>query len=157
GKTAEEAPGKTAEEAPGKISEKTPEKIPAKELLKDDDVRRWYENMRRASVNTSMSMLRRINLFCRMINMTPREFAELGGEDPKKAENILMDFVEWMEDAHYSPGYMECIIKTVRSWMNHNRVDFRIKIRLNNARMAKTLANEPNPTPDHIRQMLGMA
>ena len=132
-------------------------KRPAKSLLKDDDVRRWYDNMHRASVNTSISMLRRINLFCDKTNMTPGEFAELAKEDTKKAENILLDFVDWMEGCKYTPGYMECIVKAVRSWMNHNRVDSRIKIRFNNAREARTIANEPNPTPDHIRQMLGMA
>ena len=135
----------------------TPENIRARELLKDKDVRRWYENMRRSSVNTAMSMLRRLSLFCRKINMTPREFAELGKTDPLKAENILIDFVEWMEECEYSPGYMECIIKAVRSWVNHNRVDFKIKIRLNNARASRTIANEPNPTPADIRRMLEMA
>ena len=130
---------------------------PAKDLLKDDDVRRWYENMNRSSVITSISMLRRINLFCHKNNVSPKEFAEIAKKDTKKAEDMLMDYIDWMEDCQYTPGYMECMAKAVKSWLNYHRVDSRIKIRFNKARASRTLANEPNPEPIHIKQMLSMA
>ena len=62
-------------------------------LLKDPDVRRWHDNLRRSSMLTCTIRLRRLNLFCDRVGMTPRELAKMGRKDPMKAENTMLDHV----------------------------------------------------------------
>ncbi|MFQ6060665.1 MAG: site-specific integrase, partial [Thermoplasmata archaeon] len=44
-------------------------------LLKDKEVKRWYENNARGSVVTADVYLRRLGNFCEVHNLTPRKFA----------------------------------------------------------------------------------
>ncbi|CAI9831871.1 hypothetical protein IBTHAUMO2_450077 [Nitrosopumilaceae archaeon] len=130
---------------------------PSKELLKDDDVRRWFEILNRRSITTSDAMLRRLNLFCHHIKMTPRAYADLAKADIKRAEDVLLDHIKSMEDTNYSPGYMECVGKAVKSWLSYNRADMRVRIRFKGSRTARTLANEQNAEPEHVAKMLSSA
>ena len=53
----------------------------AKELLKNNDVRRWYENLSRGSKLNADIRLRRLNLFCHTVNTTPAKLVSLGKKD----------------------------------------------------------------------------
>ena len=75
-------------------------------LLEDDDVRRWYENMKRSSQLNAAVRLRRLNLFCYRLKTTPATLARTGKKDPKKIEDMLMDHVSWMESQNFSSGYI---------------------------------------------------
>ena len=132
-------------------------KATARELLKDEDVRRWHENLRRGSISTADGMLRRLNLFCHRIGKTPSEYASLAKEDSKKAEDVLLDHIKWMEECKYGPGYMDSVVKTAKSWLRYHRINSIIKIRFKGSNTPTTLADEQNPTPAHIGKMLAAA
>ncbi|MDH5569431.1 MAG: hypothetical protein OEX98_06555, partial [Nitrosopumilus sp.] len=67
-----------------------PTKSRHKRLLADPDVRRWYQNIARGSTMTADVRLRRLGVYCERTDMTPREFAQIGIDDVRKAEDILL-------------------------------------------------------------------
>ena len=50
---------------------------PPKALLNDPDIRRWHDNLRRSSAITCSVRLRRLNLFCSRVGVTPHELANM--------------------------------------------------------------------------------
>ena len=78
-------------------------KNPPKLLLSDPDVRRWHDNLRRSSALTGNVRLRRLNIFCERVGMTPRQLIQDGRDDPMRAENVLLDHVSWMEEKSTRP------------------------------------------------------
>jgi hypothetical protein len=55
-------------------------------LLSDEDVRRWYNNLKRASEITADVRLRRLGKYCEEIRMQPKELVE---KDPQIVTDIL--------------------------------------------------------------------
>jgi len=75
---------------------------PARNLTRTDGgVRRWYENMCRASRLNADVRLRRLNLFCIRTGTTPAELARAGREDAIRIEDVLLDHVSWLESRGY--------------------------------------------------------
>ena len=65
--------------------------------------------------------LRRLNLFCDRVGMTPHELAKMGRRDPMRAENALLDHVSWMEEKRYALGYTKEMLAAVKSHSDPNR------------------------------------
>lgn len=112
------------------------------DLLADPDVERWYKNCRRGSHTTAEVNLRRLGLFCEQHNLTPRQLAALGREDRSKLEDLVEDHVTWMEEQGHSPGYVEGILKGVRSWLVHNEIELKRKVKISNRGATPTLQDE---------------
>ncbi len=123
-------------------------------LLEDDDVRRWYENMKRSSQLNAAVRLRRLNLFCYRLKTTPATLARTGKEDPKKIEDMLMDHVSWMESQNFSSGYIDGMIKSIKGWLVHNRIEIKSKIKISNMGICPTLEKEKVPEQEQLHQML---
>ncbi|MDE0525080.1 MAG: site-specific integrase [Thaumarchaeota archaeon] len=132
-------------------------KNPPKLLLNDPDVRRWHDNLRRSSILTGSIRLRRLNIFCDRVGMTPRQLAREGRDDPMKAENILLDHVSWMEEKKYAPGYIKGTITAIKSWFEYNRIEIRRKIRIANMDVPTTIQNETIPDREQLRKILNAA
>ena len=145
---------KTKASAPGG---KRIAKNPPKELLKDDDVRRWYENLYRSSENNSKVYLRRLNLFCDRVGMTPVELTKAGLKNPKNAEDCLLDHVTWMENHGYAPQYVEGVMKAIKSWLAYNHVEIKRRIRITNAGTCTTIKDEKVPDQDQLHRMISAA
>jgi hypothetical protein len=73
-------------------------------LLRDCDVRRWYDNLARGSPVTAEVNLRRMGLFCEEHGLMPRGLVALGRRNRKKLENLAQDHVTGMEHAGKSTG-----------------------------------------------------
>ncbi len=130
---------------------------PPKLLLNDPDVRRWHDNLRRASFLTGSIRLRRLNIFCDRVGTTPRRLVNDGRDDPMKAENILLDHVSWMEEKKYAPGYIKGTVTAVKSWLEYNRIEIRRKIRIANMDVPTSIQNETIPDRKQLRKMLNAA
>ena len=81
-----------------------PKKPATKDLLHDDNVRRWYENTSRGSKLNADIRLRRLNLFCHRTSTTPVKLVRIGRKDIIKLENMLFDHVSWLELQNYAPN-----------------------------------------------------
>ncbi len=123
-------------------------------MLSIPDVRRWYENTARGSLNTAEVRVRRLSLFCEQNKTTPMKLIELGKTDRKALEDLLQDHVTMMERNGSSPGYIDGILKSVRSWLNHNEIEVKRKINVANRDATPTLENERVPTLEELRTIL---
>ena len=69
------------------MSEK--KKSATKDLLRDENVQRWYDNTSRGSKLNADIRLRRLNLFCYRTNTTPSSLVKIGKRDVIKLEKYF--------------------------------------------------------------------
>jgi len=123
-------------------------------ILTDPDVKRWYENLARGSRNTAEVYVRRLSLFCEQNSTSPKSLLDLS---KKALEDLVLDHVSRMEKQAKAPGYIEGMIKSVKSWLGHNEIKLARKIRIHNSRETPTLADEVVPTQDELKRILTYA
>ena len=90
-----------------------------KTLLKDTQVRRWYDNVSRASELTAEVNLRRLGLFCNRLHLTPLGLLE---KQPQEIHSLLVDTLTELEKKGYAGSYLQGIVKGVKSWLSFNDV-----------------------------------
>ncbi len=130
----------------------------SKKLLEaDENVARWHTNLARSSQLTANSRIRRLSLFYKNTGITPAEMVATGRESSMKAEDMILDYVTWMESQKYAPGYIEDVVKALKSWLTYNYVDIRRKIKMANARIPVTLEDEQVPTPAQLESIMNTA
>ena len=81
-------------------------------LLEDLQVRRWYDNVSRASELTAEVNLRRLGLFCNRLHLTPLGLLE---NQPQEIHSLLVDTVTELEKKGYAGSYLQGIVKGVKS------------------------------------------
>jgi len=81
-------------------------------LLEDLQVRRWYDNVSRASELTAEVNLRRLGLFCNRLHLTPLGLLE---KEPQEIHSLLVDTVTELEKKGYAGSYLQGIVKGVKS------------------------------------------
>jgi len=119
-------------------------------LLEDVDVRRWYENVARGSRVTADVYLRRLGAFCRSFGRSPKD---LLGMSEGELYNLLLDYVSMMERKGYAGSYIKSALKAVKSWLAHNGVEIRRKIKIKGADDTPTLRDERVPTQQELRRI----
>ena len=125
--------------------------------MKDDDVRRWYENLCRSSKLNADVYLRRLRLFCEQRHTTPSKLVTIGTANPKQVEDMLHDHVQQLETEGYAPSYIKGVLKAAKSWLSYNYVELKRKIKVANADMAVTLQDERVPTREELKAVLNHA
>ncbi|MEO9308123.1 MAG: site-specific integrase [Nitrososphaera sp.] len=120
------------------------------DLLRDADLKRWFDNLARGSRLTAEVRLRRLANFCRIHDITPRQMVELAQRDLRTATDLIQDHITWMEEKNYSPGYIENTVKSVKSWLAHFEIEIKRKIKIANSDSTPTLENERVPNADEI-------
>ena len=139
------------------MSTKTKKKFATKDLLLDENVRRWYDNTSRGSKLNADIRLRRLNLFCYRTNTTPSSLVKIGKRDVIKLENILLDHVSWLESQNYAPNYIDGILKSIKSWLVFNYIEPKRKIRIANAGIPVNIQDEQVPTKEQLQSILNVA
>ena len=120
-------------------------------LLSDEDIRRWYNNLKRASEITADVRLRRLGKYCEEIRMQPKELVE---KDPQIVTDILDDKITRMEEQGYASGYINGTVTAVKSWLAHFGIHTTRRLKIKNAYIATTLQNEKVPEVEELSQML---
>ena len=126
-------------------------------LESDENVARWHTNLARSSKITADVRLRRLNMFYRSTGITPAAMVATGKENAMRAEDMILDYVTWMESQKYAPGYIEDVVKALKSWLSYNYVDIRRKIKVANAGIPVTLEDEQVPTPAQLESIMNAA
>jgi len=119
-------------------------------LLEDVDVRRWYRNVARGSQVTADVYLRRLGAFCNRFGLSPKRLVSLGEDE---IYNLLLDYVSDLEAAGRAGSYIESVLKAVKSWLAHNGLEIKRKIKIKGVRDAPTLRNERTPTPEELKRI----
>ena len=123
-----------------------------KTLLKDTQVRRWYDNVSRASELTAEVNLRRLGLFCNRLHLTPLRLLE---KQPQEIHSLLVDTVTELEKKGCAGSYLQGIVKGVKSWLSFNDVSLgERKINFTDPDDTPTLREEKAPEPDELRKAL---
>ncbi len=120
-------------------------------LLQDPDIRRWYNNVARGSKVTAEVALRRLSFFCELNNTNPKQLIKL---PRKKIQDMIEDTVTKLESENKAPDYIQGIVKGVKSWLRHNEIELKRKIKVKDSGTAVTLAKERVPKPSEIDQIL---
>ena len=119
-------------------------------LLGNVDVKRWYENVARGSEVTADVYLRRLGAFCKHFSLKPRQLAALSQDE---LYNLLLDYVSALERAGRAGSYIESALKAVKSWLAHNGIEIRRKIKIRGARDTPSLRDERVPTQQELRRI----
>ena len=119
-------------------------------LLGDADVRRWFNNVARGSRVTADVYLRRLGAFCEHFNITPRQLIALSEND---LYNMLLDYVSYLENNGCAGSYIESALKAVKSWLAHNGIEVKRKIKIRGVRDTPTLKDERVPTQDELKRI----
>ena len=118
-------------------------------LLEDKNLRRWYDNIVRGSPACAEIYLRNLGNFCVIMNTKP---AELAQKPTKEIEDILMDYVTLAQKKH-AGSYVRNTIKVVKSWLAHNEIFLKRKIRITAANETPTLKDERVPTKEELKRI----
>lgn len=107
--------------------------------------------MARGSKVTADLYLRRLGSFCVTHSLTPKDLVSMSSG---QVTDLLMDTVTAMEHEGNSGGYIETIVKVVKSWLAHNGKELKTRIKIRGARDTPTLKDERVPTQDELRRIL---
>ncbi|MEM3458980.1 MAG: site-specific integrase [Candidatus Bathyarchaeia archaeon] len=119
-------------------------------LLKDADVKRWYENVARGSRVTADVYLRRLGWVCKHLNLKPKELVE---KREKELGMLLADLVSYLEREGKAGSYIKSCLKAVKSWLSFNMVEVKVKIKIKDADDTPTLREERVPTQQELRKI----
>jgi hypothetical protein len=118
-------------------------------LLEDKNVRRWHDNIARGSPAAAEIYLRNLGNFCQTNQLTPRKLAS---KRPAAIENLLMDYVSKVQERH-AGSYIHNTIKVIKSWLAHNGIELKRKIKITGAHETPTLRDERVPTKEELRRI----
>jgi integrase len=119
-------------------------------LFDDADVKRWYDNTARGSRVTADVYLRRLGSFCDGHKITPKELVKM---EQKERFDILLDFVSMMEKKGHAGSYIQSTLKAVKSWLAHNRIELKGKIKIRGTQDTPTLRDERVPTRKELKKI----
>ena len=120
-------------------------------LLEDQDLRRWYDNLVRGSQSTADVRLRGLGRFCMRFGITPRSLLE---NTEKEVSDLLMDYVTELEKQGKAGSYIDSCLKPVRSWLKYNSVILTRPIKIKNAKIPTTLNGQRTPSQEQLKKIL---
>ena len=116
----------------------------------------WYHNLLQGSKNTAEVYVRGLGLYCELNHTTPERILE--DAKSRKLRDDFVDFVSRMENKGYRGSYIARFKKVLNSlcaWKGTKGVMQGIKIR--NASLADSVADESPPTQEEVAMMLRRA
>jgi hypothetical protein len=117
--------------------------------LDDEDISRWYSNVARGSRVTADVYLRRLGNFCGRFHVTPLGLASMGDDE---LYNLMLDAITTLE-ADYSGSYILSIVKAIKSWLAHNNVEIKRKLKIKGSQDTPSLRNERVPIQDELKKI----
>jgi hypothetical protein len=124
-----------------------------KELLGDPDIKRWYRSMARGSPLTAEVSLRRLGRACELLKNDHNGLVERARENMKVFMDSLDDMVTDLEGQRKSPGYIEGILKALKSWLRYHDIKLTRKISISNAGRTPTIEDEQVPSQEELARI----
>ncbi len=128
-----------------------------KDLLENEDVKRWYENIKAGSNITADVYLRTLGLYCELNNIDPEEIINLAKNNPKEFKNKFMDFLRSLENQGKAGSYIARFKRVIRSWLKFNDVDLKIDVKIKGENESPRIANERVPNKEELAKILRKA
>jgi len=124
-----------------------------KDLLNDPDIKRWYRSMARGSPLTAEVSLRRLGRACELLGTDHRGLVERARENMKAFMDSLDDMVSSLEEQRKSPGYIDCILKVLKSWLRYHEIKLTRKISITNSGRTPTIEDEQVPSQEELARI----
>ncbi len=128
-----------------------------KDLLENEDVKRWYENIKAGSNITADVYLRTLGLYCELNNIDPEEIIDMAKNNPKEFKNKFMDFLRSLENQGKAGSYIARFKRVLRSWLKFNDVDLKIDVKIKGENESPRIANERVPNKEELAKILRKA
>lgn len=122
-------------------------------LEEDQQLRRWYDNVSRGSRVTADVYIRRLGNICTSRHTNPKELIKKAREDQEFLYNFLMDLVTDLEKQGNAGSYISSNLKAIKSWLSHNGIEFKRKIKIKGVEDTPTLREKHTLTPNQMRQL----
>ena len=132
----------------------------AKHLLFLDEYpkfKRWFDSLKRGSENTAHERARVLVRYCIKYKLTPDSLIQLAKSDITGLEDQFDDFLTEMHNKGRSPGYLSSYLKSIRSWLEFNKLKFERKFNLGNIKETPTIENEIIPNKKELKTILNYA
>ena len=127
------------------------------ELLLDEDVRRWFENLRAKSVLTATVALRNLGHYCELTQTTPEEILAKAGSNEKDFRYEFTDFVRKLEKEGKAGSYIARFKKVILSWLKFNDIRLQLTVNISGENETPTIANERVPSKEELARILRKA
>jgi len=122
-------------------------------LLEDEDLERWYRVTARGSRLTAEVSLRRIGKACGLLGLDPRGMVKAAQGDIMGFADKVDDVVTHLEEEGLSPGYIEDIVQSIKSWLKHNGVELTRRIVISNRGRTPTIEDEQIPSKEELSRI----
>lgn len=124
-------------------------------LLEDERVRRWYENLEAKSILTASVYLRGLGLYCRLEATSPNDILEKMNEHGFR--DAFMDFVRKMEKEGYAGSYIVRFKKVLKSWGRFNGEEISLDVNIKGESETPTIVNERVPSKEELARIIRKA
>lgn len=122
------------------------------ELLENEDVKRWYDNLAARSIITATVYLRTLGLYCKLNEATPKDI--LTKARGKKFRNDFTDFVRELERQGKAGSYIARFKKVLHSWLSYNGINVRLKVNIAGEHETPTIAEERVPSKQELEKII---
>jgi integrase len=127
------------------------------ELLLDEDMRRWFENLRAKSVLTATVALRNLGHYCELTQTTPTGILAKARSNEKDFRYEFTDFVRKMEKEGKAGSYIARFKKVILSWLKFNDIRLQLTVNISGENETPTIANERVPSKEELARILRKA
>ena len=86
-------------------------------------------------------------------SISAQEIAEKALKDEKWAYNFLLDLVTEMESQNYAGSYIGSNVKAIKSWLSHNGIELKRRIKIKGIDYTPTLKDKQALTPGRSRTL----
>jgi len=125
------------------------------DLLENEKVRRWYENLKARSYLTATTWLRTLGLYCVLENTSSEEL--LKDMDKPDFRDRFADFIRKMEREGKAGSYIIRFKKVLRSFGKFNSKNIDLNINIANDHLSPTIENERVPNKEELSRLLRKA
>jgi site-specific recombinase XerD len=126
-------------------------------LLLDEDVRRWFENLKAKSILTATVSLRNLGHYCELTQTDPKKILKKASEKEKDFRYEFTDFVRKMEKDGKAGSYIARFRKVILSWLKFNGIRLQLTVNISGESETPTIVNERVPAKEELARMLRKA
>ena len=127
------------------------------ELFLDEDMRRWFENLRAKSVLTATVALRNLGHYCELTETTPKEILNRARINEKDFRYEFTDFVRKLEKEGKAGSYIARFKKVILSWLKFNDIRLQLTVNISGENETPTIANERVPSREELARIMRKA
>jgi hypothetical protein len=124
-------------------------------LLLDDEVNRWFLNLRAKSILTATVYLRTLGLYCEIEKTNPKRILDMA--NTREWQDSFIDFVRHEEEKGKAGSYIVRFKKVILSWLRFNNIKIDLIVNIKNEYLSARTENESVPSVDALSKILRKA